>query len=86
LPEHARFAEKLMLHAQTEEACSLSRRILVGEYLKVKLGELNNHCRYGKTQHCWRTILTMPGKTYRRLAEDHERLDALLERAIRIRT
>jgi len=37
LPEHARFAEKLMLHAQTEEEVLYPAAILVGEYLKVKL-------------------------------------------------
>jgi len=38
LPEHARFAEKLMLHAQTEEEVLYPAAILVGEYLKLKLG------------------------------------------------
>ena len=37
LPEHARFAEKLMLHAQTEEEVLYPAAILVGEYLKLKL-------------------------------------------------
>jgi hemerythrin superfamily protein len=37
LPEHARFAEKLMLHAQTEEDVLYPAAILVGEYLKAKL-------------------------------------------------
>ena len=37
LPEHARFAEKLMLHAQTEEEILYPAAILVGEYLKLKL-------------------------------------------------
>ena len=37
LPEHARFAEKLMLHAQTEEDVLYPAAILVGEYLKTKL-------------------------------------------------
>jgi hypothetical protein len=37
LPEHARFAEKLMFHAQTEEEVLYPAAILVGEYLKVKL-------------------------------------------------
>jgi hypothetical protein len=32
-PEHARFAEKLMLHAQTEEEVLYPATILVGEYL-----------------------------------------------------
>jgi hypothetical protein len=36
-PEHARFAEKLMLHAQTEEEVLYPTAILVGEYLKLKL-------------------------------------------------
>ncbi|HSE91030.1 MAG TPA: hemerythrin domain-containing protein [Candidatus Binatia bacterium] len=36
-PEHARFAEKLMLHAQTEEEVLYPAAILVGEYLKSKL-------------------------------------------------
>jgi len=35
--EHARFAEKLMLHAQTEEEVLYPAAILVGEYLKIKL-------------------------------------------------
>jgi hypothetical protein len=34
-PEHARFAEKLMLHAQTEEEVLYPAAILVGEYLKL---------------------------------------------------
>ena len=37
LPEHARFAEKLMLHAKTEEDVLYPAAILVGEYLKLKL-------------------------------------------------
>lgn len=37
LPEHVRFAEKLMLHAQTEEEVLYPAAILVGEYVKVKL-------------------------------------------------
>jgi hypothetical protein len=36
-PEHAAFAEKLMLHAQTEEEVLYPAAILVGEYLKLKL-------------------------------------------------
>lgn len=36
-PEHGRFAEKLMLHAQTEEEVLYPAAILVGEYLKLKL-------------------------------------------------
>ena len=35
--EHARFAEKLMLHAQTEEEVLYPASILIGEYLKLKL-------------------------------------------------
>ncbi len=35
--EYARFAEKLILHAQTEEQVSYPASILVGEYLKLKL-------------------------------------------------
>jgi hypothetical protein len=35
-PEHARFAEKLMLHAKTEEEV-LYPAILIGAYLKLKL-------------------------------------------------
>jgi|SRR5687768_5182937 len=37
LPEHTRFAEKLMLHAQTEEEVLYPAAVLVGEYLKLKL-------------------------------------------------
>ena len=37
LPEHTRFAEKLMLHAKTEEDVLYPAAILVGEYLKLKL-------------------------------------------------
>jgi hypothetical protein len=36
-PEHARFAEKLMLHAQTEEEVLYPAAILIGEYLRLKL-------------------------------------------------
>jgi iron-sulfur cluster repair protein YtfE (RIC family) len=36
-PEHARFAEKLILHAQTEEEVLYPTAILIGEYLKLKL-------------------------------------------------
>ena len=36
-PEHARFAEKLMLHAQTEEEVLYPAAILIGEYLKLKI-------------------------------------------------
>ena len=38
--EHARFAEKLILHAQNEEELLYPAAILVGEYLKLRLGEL----------------------------------------------
>jgi hypothetical protein len=37
-PEHARFAEKLTLHAKTEEDVLYPAAILIGEYLKLKLG------------------------------------------------
>ena len=37
LPEHARFAEKLMLHAKTEEEVLDPAAVLIGEYLKLKL-------------------------------------------------
>jgi Hemerythrin HHE cation binding domain len=39
-PEHAHFAEKLILHAQNEEEVLYPAAILVGEYLKLKLGEV----------------------------------------------
>jgi hypothetical protein len=39
-PEHARFAEKLRLHAQTEEEVLYPAAILAGEYLKLKLGAI----------------------------------------------
>jgi hypothetical protein len=38
--EQARFAEKLILHAQNEEEVLYPAAILVGEYLKLRLGEL----------------------------------------------
>jgi hypothetical protein len=38
-PEHGRFAEKLMLHARTEEEVLYPAAILAGEYLKLKLGQ-----------------------------------------------
>ena len=38
-PEHARFAEKLMLHARTEEEVLYPAALLVSEYLKLKLGQ-----------------------------------------------
>ncbi len=37
--EYARFAEKLILHAQTEEQVSYPASILVGEYPKLKLNK-----------------------------------------------
>lgn len=36
-PKYVRFAEKLMLHAQTEEEVSYPAAILVGEYVRLKL-------------------------------------------------
>lgn len=36
--EHVTFAENLMLHAQNEEEVSYPTAILIGEYLKLKLG------------------------------------------------
>lgn len=36
--EHARFAEKLILHAQNEEEVLYPAAIMVGEYLKLRLG------------------------------------------------
>jgi hypothetical protein len=36
--DHIVFAEKLMLHAQNEEEVSYPTAILIGEYLKLKLG------------------------------------------------
>lgn len=38
-PEYAEFAERLILHAQTEEEVSYPTAILIGEYLKLKLGK-----------------------------------------------
>ena|SRR5688572_29893700 len=38
-PEHAEFAEKLILHAQTEEEVSYPTAILIGQYIKLKLGK-----------------------------------------------
>ena len=35
--EYAKFAEKLILHAQTEEEVLYSTAILIGEYVKLKL-------------------------------------------------
>jgi hypothetical protein len=37
--DYARFAEKLMLHAQTEEEVLYPTTILIGEYLKLKLAK-----------------------------------------------
>lgn len=37
LAEHARFAKKLMVHAQTEEDVLYPAAILIGEYLKLRL-------------------------------------------------
>jgi len=36
-PEYAEFADKLILHAQTEEEVLYPTAILIGEYLKLKL-------------------------------------------------
>jgi hypothetical protein len=36
--EHIRFAEKLILHAQNEEEVAYPTAILVGEYVRMKLG------------------------------------------------
>ena len=38
-PEVARFAEKLMLHAQTEEEVMYPAAILIGEYVRARLGK-----------------------------------------------
>jgi hypothetical protein len=43
-PEYAEFAEKLILHAQTEEEVSYPTAILIGEYLKLKLGPERGAC------------------------------------------
>ena len=37
-PEHAHFAEKLVLHARTEEEVLYPTAILIGEYIKLGLG------------------------------------------------
>jgi len=37
--EYAHFAEKLMIHAQTEEEVLYPAAILIGEYLKIKLNK-----------------------------------------------
>jgi hypothetical protein len=36
--EHIHFAEKLTLHARNEEEVSYPTAILIGEYVKLKLG------------------------------------------------
>jgi hypothetical protein len=36
--EHIHFAEKLMLHARNEEEVLYPTAILIGEYVKLKLG------------------------------------------------
>ncbi|PWB57462.1 MAG: hypothetical protein C3F17_20530 [Bradyrhizobiaceae bacterium] len=38
-PEYARFAEKLMLHARTEEEVLYPAAVLIGRYVKLKLGK-----------------------------------------------
>jgi hypothetical protein len=38
-PKHARFAEKLILHAQTEEQVLYPAALLVGRYIKLRLGK-----------------------------------------------
>ncbi len=38
-PEYSRFAEKLALHAQTEEQVLYPTAILIGEYVKMKLSK-----------------------------------------------
>ncbi len=38
-PEVARFAEKLILHARTEEDVLYPTALLIGEYVKLKLGK-----------------------------------------------
>ncbi|HET7091066.1 MAG TPA: hemerythrin domain-containing protein [Anaerolineae bacterium] len=38
-PEYAHFAEKLMLHARMEEEVSYPTTILIGEYLRLRLGK-----------------------------------------------
>jgi hypothetical protein len=43
---HACFAEKLMLHAKTEEEVLYPDAILVGEYLKLKLEEITTYKRF----------------------------------------
>lgn len=38
-PEYVEFADRLILHAQTEEEVSYPTAILIGEYLKLKLNK-----------------------------------------------
>ncbi len=38
-PEYAEFADKLILHARTEEEVSYPTAILIGEFLKLKLNK-----------------------------------------------
>ena len=38
-PRYVRFAEKLKLHAQTEEQVSYPTAVLIGEYIKLVLGK-----------------------------------------------
>lgn len=38
-PEYAHFAEKLMLHARTEEEVLYPAAVLIGRYVKLKLGK-----------------------------------------------
>jgi hypothetical protein len=38
-PEYAEFADRLILHAQTEEEVSYPTAILIGEYLKLRFGK-----------------------------------------------
>ena len=37
--DHARLAQKLIRHAQTEEEVLYPASILVGEYIKLRLGQ-----------------------------------------------
>ncbi len=39
-PEHAHFAEKLMMHAKTEEKVLYPAALLIGEYLKLKFSAM----------------------------------------------
>ncbi len=38
MPEYALFAEKLMIHAQSEELISYPAALLIGEYIKLRFG------------------------------------------------